>query len=195
MKKSILALLVTTALSCALFTEAKADSISFTGTVTASNGDSSVTSPTTLTFANPWTVTSAPAPTGIFAGTGGNATVTMHNFTWTGDGAGATLSPNAPFVQWNFTQGVNSYSFTLQVLTSATVRTVGGNTSIAASGNGFATVNGVNYSGVWSLNGTSGTQFNFITTSVPDGGSAVALMGVALTGIEGLRRLLRRRSA
>jgi VPDSG-CTERM motif len=194
MKKTILALLITSALSCVLFSEARADSIAFNGVVTASDGDSSVTSPTTLTFTNPWTVVGTPAPSGIFAGTAGSS-VTMTNFTFSGDGASAVItSPSTPFVYWHFTMGVNTYSFTLQGLSGAQVRTLG-STSITASGTGFATVNGVNYSGVWSLNGTSGTNFNFNTTSVPDGGSAVALLGVALTGIEGFRRLLRRRSA
>jgi protein with PEP-CTERM/exosortase system signal len=34
-----------------------------------------------------------------------------------------------------------------------------------------------------------------ITTSVPDGGSTIALLGVALGGIEGVRRMLRARKA
>src|ERR1700730_127780 len=118
MKKTVLALLVTTAISCALFTEAKADSISFNGTATAS-GDSSTSSTTTITFSNPWTVLSSPAPSGIFAGTAGQS-VTMTNFTFTGDGSGAVLSPNTPFVQWSFTMGANSYKFTLQSLTQMT---------------------------------------------------------------------------
>ena len=33
-----------------------------------------------------------------------------------------------------------------------------------------------------------------ITTSVPDGGSTVALLGVALTAVEGVRRILRARA-
>jgi protein with PEP-CTERM/exosortase system signal len=188
MKKTILALLVTTAISCGLFSQAKADSISFNGVVTAS-GDSSTSSPTTMNFTNPWVVVGTPAPTGIFAGTAGSS-VTMTNFTFTGDGSGAALSPNAPFVQWSFTMGANSYKFTLQSLSNMTTHN-----NIAGAGVGFATVNGVNYSGTWSMNGTSGTQFNFIVTTVPDGGSAIALLGVALTGIEGFRRVLRRRKA
>lgn len=86
--------------------------------------------------------------------------------------------------------GVHSYKFTLQSLSNMTTHN-----NIAGAGVGFATVDGVNYSGTWSMNGQSGSQFNFVVTTVPDGGSAVALLGVAMTGIEGLRRLLRRRSA
>src|SRR5438876_4996303 len=41
--------------------------------------------------------------------------------------------------------------------------------------------------------GTSSGDKNL--TTVPDGGSAVALMGIALAGIEGVRRLLRTRKA
>jgi hypothetical protein len=188
MKKTVLALLVTAAISCGLFTEAKADSITFNGTITANNDSAAHPgNPTTLHFTNPFTVLGTPAPTGIFAGTQGSS-VTMTDFTFTGNGATAVVtSPTLPFVQWSF----GGYTFTLQSVASAS--TAGG--AIAVNGAGFVSFGGKNYSGVWSISGTSGTQFNFVTTTVPDGGSAVALLGVALTGIEGLRRMLRRRSA
>jgi hypothetical protein len=35
-------------------------------------------------------------------------------------------------------------------------------------------------------------SFSAKTAAAPDGGSAIALFGIALTGIEGLRRKLRR---
>jgi hypothetical protein len=182
MKKTILALLVTTAITCGLFTEAKADSIAFTGSVSA-NHDSSVTSPTAITFSNPWTDIGG---TGIFSGTTG-AVVTMGNFSFTGDGASAGLVGGA-FIQWSFTSGGNSYSFTLQSLTNMT-----SHNGIAGAGVGFAKINSTTYAGTWQISGSG--DFHFVTTSVPDGGSAVALLGVALSGIEGLRRVFRRRSA
>jgi len=43
--------------------------------------------------------------------------------------------------------------------------------------------------------GTTSGDKNLGGTTVPDGGSAVALLGIALTGIEGARRLLRARRA
>ena len=56
------------------------------------------------------------------------------------------------------------------------------------SGNGFDMTNGT-----WSFttqNPSAHARFSFsaATGSVPDGGSAVALLGIALVGIEGLRR-------
>src|SRR5438270_5800766 len=160
MKKTILALLVTTALSCALFSEvAKADSIAFSGTASAS-GDSSTSSPTTVHFTNPWTVLSSPAPTGIFAGTGGSS-ATMADYSFTGDGAAAVCT-TCPEVQWSFVSGGNTYSFTLQTLTSASTRSG----SIASAGTGFATISGGpnagTYSGTWAMNGTgSGFTYTF----------------------------------
>jgi hypothetical protein len=84
--------------------------------------------------------------------------------------------------------------FTFDLLTSTFVR---GGGFLNVSGSGTISGNG--------FNGTSGT-FNFSTQNpgpggifsfsaasqgVPDGGSAAALLGIALTGIEVLRRKLR----
>src|ERR1700730_5627997 len=99
MKKTILALLVATAVSGGLFTQAKADDIAFSGVATA-NHDSSVTSPTTVSFSNPWTVV---ASNGIFAGTNGSS-ATMSPFTFTGDsGSGPVVCTSCPETQWSFT--------------------------------------------------------------------------------------------
>src|ERR1700730_17119029 len=181
MKKTVLALLVTAAISCGLFTEAKADQIALGGTAT-SNHDSAFTSPTTVSFSNDWKVVGS---TGIFSGTNGQS-VAMTSVSFSGDSSTAsTTGPMActscPEIQWTFNLGANHYEFHLVTLTSATTHG-----SIAMAGTGFAIVNSVSYSGTWSMNGNSG-GFNFIVNSVPDGGSAVALLGVALTGIEGFR--------
>ena len=186
MKKTILALLVTTALTCVAFNTVRADDIAFSGTATAS-ADSAVSGGATVSFTNPWHVV---GDTGIFAGTTGDA-ATMASVSFTGDSTIPTpvVCTSCPEIQWSFIAGGNSYEFHLTALNSATTHN-----QIAMSGVGFAVVNGVNYSGSWSMNGVSGS-FNFITTSVPDGGSAVALLGVALTGIEGVRRVIRRRRA
>src|ERR1700736_3170730 len=77
MKKTILALLITSAFSCVLCTQAKADQIALGGTATA-NHDSAFTSPTTVSFTNPWTVVGS---TGVFSGTNGqNVTMTAVSF-------------------------------------------------------------------------------------------------------------------
>lgn len=191
MKKTILALLVSTA-CCALFSEVKADTINLFGVANSSN-DSQLNpaGPTSITFNPGWTVFQG---NGIFAGTNGNGPVAMATVTFTGNGS-PVVCTTCPEVQWSFTGGpggTHTYSFTLQALNSAS--TAGG--AIAMNGVGFATVDGVSYSGTWSINGQSGQNFSFITSSaVPDGGSAVALLGVALTGIEGVRRVIRRRRA
>src|SRR5690349_13382575 len=78
MKKTILALLATTALTCVALNTAHADDIAFSGVATA-NQDSSVAGGATVTFSNPWTVIGS---TGIFAGTNGqSATMSTVSFT------------------------------------------------------------------------------------------------------------------
>jgi hypothetical protein len=190
MKKTILALLITSAFSCVLCSEAKADEIALSGTATA-NHDSAFTSPTTVSFSNPWTVVGA---TGVFSGTTGVNTVVMTSVSFSGDSSiASTTGPMActscPEIQWSFNMGANHYEFHLVTLTSATTHG-----SIAMAGTGFAIVNSVSYAGTWSMNGNSG-GFDFIVNKVPDGGSAVALLGVGLTAVESVRRLLKRRSA
>lgn len=187
MKKTITALLAAGA--CLLSTQlAHADSIGLQGSSSAT-GDSSKKSPTTVSFKNPWQVV---AGDGIFAGTIGSS-VTMASFSFTGDGAAASCT-NCPLVQWHFTSGGKNYSFNLISLTDASTR--GG--SIAASGTGFITIDGTKYGATWAMNGT-GSRFkykiSFVTNTIPDGGSAVALLGLALAGIEGARRLVRSRQA
>jgi len=193
MKKTTLTLLAAVAVSCALFSQqAYADSISFAGGSASATGDSSISSPTTVSFSSGWSVF---AGSGIFAGTSGSAT-TMTSYSFTGDGALASCT-SCPETQWSFVSGGNTYSFTLSSLNNAATRSG----SIAASGVGYVQVNsGAHIGGTWSMNGSGsgfnyGANFTFVSTTVPDGGSAVALLGVALTGIEGFRRVLRRRSA
>jgi hypothetical protein len=190
MKKLVLTL--ATIACCALAGQAYADSIGFVGSSSAS-GFSNVTSPTTVSFKNPFTVV---ASDGIFAGTNGSAT-TMSSYTFTGDGATAVCT-TCPQVQWTFNSGGNTYTFNLTSLTNAATRSG----SISASGIGTVTIvggpNAGTYGGTWAMNGTgSGTSYGltFVTTTVPDGGSAVALLGIALTGIEAGRRLIRSRKA
>lgn len=195
MKKGILALLGAAAISCALFSQqAYADSISFAGGSASATGDSSISSPTTVSFSSGWSVF---AGNGIFAGTAGAAT-TMTGYTFSGDGAAATCT-SCPLVQWSFVSGGNTYMFTLTHLNNAATRSG----SIAASGLGFVQINGGSHiAGTWSMNGTGSgfhydTNFTFVSTTVgnvPDGGSAVALLGIGLTAVESVRRRLRRRT-
>jgi hypothetical protein len=196
MKKTILTILGAVALSCALFSQqARADSVSFFGGTMSATGASPGSPTVTVSFSSGWSVL---AGSGVFAGTSG-APVTLNPYTFSGDGTGAacTNCPISP--QWTYTSGGHTYTFTLTGLTN--VHTAA--TSMSATGVGYVVVDntGPHIAASWS---TSGTGANFMynnttsivsTTTVPDGGSAVALLGVAMTGIEGLRRLLRRRRA
>jgi hypothetical protein len=194
MKKTILTLLG--AAACALFTQqALADSISFAGGSASASGASGVGT-TTVSFSTGWSVFGTSGT--LFAGTAGSPT-TMSSYSFSGDGTGAVCT-TCPEVQWSFVSGGNTYSFTLQVLNNG--HTTAG--SIAASGTGFVTISGGphagTFSGTWSMSGTGsgfqyGANFTFVSTTVPDGGSAVALLGVGLTAVESVRRILKRRNA
>jgi len=143
----------------------------------------------TITFKNPgWAVIGG---TGDYSAVTFGTPATFFGFSFTGDGTGATLTaPVTP--QWSFVFGGNTYTFDLLALTSG--HTESG--SMAFSGTGTAFVNGGDASpATWSLQGSTGSGFTFrlssSTTSavgVPDGGSAVALLGIALVGVEALRR-------
>jgi VPDSG-CTERM motif len=193
MKKTTITLLGAIALSCALFCQqALADSVSFAGGSSSASGASPGSPTITVSFSSGWSVF---AGNGIFSGTAG-APATISSYTFSGDGTGAACT-TCPEVQWSFVSGGNTYSFTLTALNNA--HTTSG--SIAASGVGFAQINGgAHITGTWSQNGTGsgfqyGAGFTFVTSTVPDGGSAVALLGVGLTAVEGVRRVLRRRGA
>jgi VPDSG-CTERM motif len=193
MKKTILTLLGVAAIGCALFTQqALADSISFAGGSASASGASPGSPTITVSFSSGWSVF---AGNGIFAGTAGSP-ATMSAYTFSGDGTGAVCT-TCPEVQWSFVSGGNTYSFTLISLTNAHTTS----TAIAASGLGFVQINGGSpLAGSWSMNGTGsgfqyGANFTFVSTTVPDGGSAVALLGVGLTAVESVRRILKRRNA
>src|SRR2546430_1051499 len=141
MKKTILTIL---AVACCAFIgqQAFADSVGFFGASSAS-GDSSKSSPTTVSFKNPWSVV---ASDGIFAGSNG-ASATMSNFTFSGDGATAVCT-TCPQVQWTYTSAGTTYTFTLNSLNNAATRTG----SIAASGLGTVVLTGAQtgtFGGAW----------------------------------------------
>jgi hypothetical protein len=187
MKKTILALLAVGA--TALFSSVYADTIAFQGS-SSSSGDSSKASPTTVSFGTNWTVVATSG--GLFSGVASGQAVNMHSFTFNGDGTGASCV-GCPLVQWDFNNGT-AYSFTLNSLINAATRPG----SIAASGIGVLSIGGTNYSASWAMNGT-GSKFqykiSFVTNTIPDGGSAVALLGIGLAVIEGVRRKIGARKA
>ena len=189
MKKLILTTLV--AASCVLLSQ---QAHAFAGTVTMGGHVSNVKGATTtaVTFASDWTVLSGD---GAYTAAGiSHPAVAYTNFSFNNT-TGAT---GPTFTLWTFVDGVNTYTFDLD-----SPVTIGQNTgsNFQISGNGTGYINGLDgTSGAWSITGTkSGVAFNFTASSVsvfvPDGGSAVALLGIALAGIEGARRIFRARKA
>ena len=194
----MLAVLATGLLGCGLFCQeahAFTGSVSFFGAAHAnhkSHGPDSINSTTTIFFTNPgWSVI---AGDGAYTGTVGSQ-ANFTDFSFTGTGLGAVLiGPVTP--EWTFSSGGNTYTFDLLALIDGTV-TSG---SMSLSGTGLAYINGGNPSdATWALQG-SGGKFTFTfssstTTAVPDGGSAVALLGIALAGIEVVRRKMKAKAA
>src|SRR5450755_2049118 len=181
LSKTMLAVLVIGLLSCGLFcqqAQAFSGDVLFTGRVKSSGSSGAGT--THLTFTNTWTVAFLPVQDGAYTGAAGSA-ATMTNFSFKGTGTGAVLVGGTIANEWSFSHGGNTYSFDLVSLTSATI-TRG---TIAMSGEGIAHINGRDAApATWALQGT-GRNFTFSfasssTSAVPDGGSAVALLGIAL---------------
>jgi hypothetical protein len=196
MSRTVLAVLATGLLSCGLFCQQAGanqinGSVLFSGAATVS-GDSGPGT-TTISFANPsWTVVSG---LGNYSTFGTPATFT--SFSFTGSGTGATLSgPGIP--QGTFTVGTLTYSFDLLALVNG-ITTSG---TMAISGTGIAHITGLDDTPIsWTLAGSennftfdlsgSGTTPPGPGVPAPEGGSAVSLLGIALVGLEALRRRLR----
>jgi VPDSG-CTERM motif len=196
--KTVLAILATGLLSCTLFSQqARATlingTINFSGFVTLSKNPAMMTS--SLHFTGPAFTTLA---TGDYASipSGTNAG-SFTSFTFN-DSSLAITSPATPFVEWSFVFGGITYQFLVDSpLTSGHVTLGPPLWSFAVSGTGTATATGFNDTlGVFTLSGT-GTAAHLMfagsfsavgVAAVPDGGSAVALLGIALVAIEVLRR-------
>jgi hypothetical protein len=197
MKKSInmmVAVLAVALLGCGVLCE-QAQAIPINGSIeffgSAKPSGASPGSPITVAFTNPW---HALAAIGDYAGVPSNTAATFSNLSFTGDGASAALTASVPAL-WSFSFGGISYSFDLQTLSNG--HTDSG--SMSFSGNGLAHASGFDDTAAsWALQG-SGQSFAFtLSTStttalgaVPEGGTTVALFGIALVGIVTLRRQLR----
>jgi VPDSG-CTERM motif len=182
LSKTILAVLATGILSCGLFSQ-QAQATFITGNI---NFAGSVTFDGPLGTAN--AVTSfinthvEAGGTGDFAGIAINTPVTM--------AASWTFDPSTP------TPGLWSVAgFTFDLLSSVIV--FQSPQGLIITGTGIVSGNGFNDTAMdWSFSSqkSGAGEFSFSANSlaVPDGGSAVALLGLALTGIEVLRRKLKR---
>ena len=147
------------------------------GSITSTNGNT-----TTIDFSDAmWTASG----TGDYSNTAGIQT-TFKSINYTGTGANALLAGSVSPL-WTFNLGATTYSFELTGV------------SFAYAGSGISTLAG---SGIASITGYDptpgsfvfGSVFQFVSgaaTSVPDGGSTIALLGLALVGVEGMRRRLR----
>lgn len=199
MKKIFLTL---AAVGCCAFVAQQAQAvtgtISFSGTASATRQSASGKT-TTVNFTNPWSTNAGNS--GDYSAVPSGVSTTMSSITFTGTGTGAVLSgPSAGGVnpQWTFTFGGRTYSFNLGTLIDAV--TTG--TTISMAGEGTATISGPGGTDTsaasWSIDGT-GSKMTFSatihTTATPDGGSAVALLGIALAGVEAVRRKVLARKA
>jgi hypothetical protein len=180
MKKTILAVLAMGALSCALFSQ-QAQAVPITGNITFSGGvQFEPGNVNTATEAESWHSVVVNGADGSFTGLTGSSATFQGEWTF-------VLAQPALWTVGGFTFDLNAGSIVLQ---GGGFINISGTGTI--SGNGFTpTAGNFTFS---SQNPGSHGQFSFSasgTTSVPDGGSAVALLGIALTGIEVLRRRLR----
>ena len=192
--KTILAVLTIGALSCALFSQqaqatATSGNINFAGSV-----QFNTTNLATATRVVTWFDANHNAG---FSSVVGGAT---------GDFSGIAAGTQATMAQpWIFnpstpTPGLWSVAgFTFDLLSSTIVTQTSSFLNITGTGiitgNGFDLTAGTWAFSVQSAGGRRLVEFSFSANSndngVPDGGSAVALLGLALTGIEVLRRKLR----
>jgi hypothetical protein len=189
LSKTILAVLATAVITCGLFCQHVqavpiSGNITFTGTVSLNTN-----SVNTATMVTGWH--------GL--GAGGLPQVASHDGDFNGsvkDGDGVTIA-----FPWSFNSGavpnfwsVDGFVFNL---TSSSI-TAQGKGSVTVSGTGTISGNGFDLtSGTWNFttqNPSASSRFSFSASggaAVPDGGSGVALLGIALVGIEGLRRSFR----
>ena len=103
---------------------------------------------------------------------------------------------------WSFNSGPIALfwqvgGFTFNLIASNIVFQGGGFLAVSGtgtiSGNGYATTTGVTWSFTVQDDSSNGVfSFSAGSEAIPDGGATVALLGVALAGIEGTRRKLMR---
>jgi hypothetical protein len=105
-------------------------------------------------------------------------------------GASVTFTPSWSFVSGAITAFWSVGGFTFNLIASNIIYQANG--FVAVYGTGTVTGHGFNAPGNWSFTAQDDPAngvFSFSASSlVPDGGATVALLGLALAGIEGIRR-------
>jgi hypothetical protein len=111
----------------------------------------------------------------------------------------ATVGDTVTFTPtWSFNSGPIAMfwtvdGFTFDLIASQIIYQANG--FLAVYGTGTITGNGYTAPGTWRFStqdDPSNGVFSFSASTVPDGGATVALLGLALAGIEGIRRKSRR---
>ena len=190
--KTILTLLVIGLVSCGLFSQ-QAQAVPITGGISLAGGYTVNTGNLNTATA----FTSFPSVlvfsvSGSYSGVGtglSSPVVTMSGFSF--NPFSSSVIP-----LWTFMSGGSTYSFDLTVLSS---RLQPGDNSLTLKGTGTLHITGfTDTAGSWLFTANQAVDtFTFSSSNgaVPDSGSAVALLGIALAGIEGVRRALRGRRA
>jgi hypothetical protein len=188
MKSLLKTILVTAIITCGLFGQ-HVQAVQITGNIT-------FTGTCSLNTKSAGTATMVTGWHGL--GAGGLPQVASHDGSFDGtvtDGDAVTIA-----FPWSFNSGavpnfwrVDGFVFNL---TSSSITMQGGG-SVSVNGTGTISGNGFDLtSGTWSFttqNPSAHSRFSFSASgggAVPDGGSGVALLGIALVGIECLRRSL-----
>jgi hypothetical protein len=187
--KTILAVLATSFVSCALFSQ-QAQATQMTGNITLFG--------TATLNGNANTATMVTAYHGL--GGMGSPFVASADGSFTGlDGLAVTFTTPSSFNSGAVASFWSVGGFVFNLISSSITVQAGG--SLIVDGIGTITGNGFDVTaGSWHFttqNPSARGVFSFSaatgTSDVPDGGSAVALLGIAFVGLEGLRRMLRAR--
>ena len=170
------------------------------GTASAApiNGVIHFTGPATIAPGTAGTATSISFPgavdieetisTGHYSGILSTTSATFTGFTF---GVVGTTGPLAVTPLWTFTQG-GTYSFNLSSISINAF--VGGTRVLEGFGTATSNVAGLDPTpGTWqmSFSGATASVSFQSNTVVPDSGSTLALLGLAMVGIEGLRRRMK----
>jgi len=190
--KTILTVLIIGLVSCGLFSQ-QAQAVPIVGGISLAGGYTTNTgNVNTATAFTGFPMVFVISVSGSYSGVGtgmSSPSVTMNGFTF--NPFSGAITP-----LWTFMSAGNTYSFDLTALTS---RQQTGNDTLTLFGTGTLHITGfTDTPGNWNFTANqAGDTFSFSSSNsaagVPDSGSAVALLGIALAGIEGVRRALRAR--